>query len=545
MKISLSTLMDKLRPYDPELYLSNDNGELLLDVKIIEKNQKKFETNSLYIGMLSDVLSLICENNAINTIYAEDRTTIDDYTKAANLNLLILRKNISLISLSNELLDYFSKGQEDTKKLSNLLDAFTHPKNISHILDIGYEIIGNPISLIDTSFKLLAYTKNVKTNCPFWNELVKTGYFHSESVFSFKKERIIEKIVKSKSPVLFLANKLRNKKEFEEVDEVYISSHTLKYSLIASNVMIGNKTVAYLSAIEYNKDFQSCDIKTVEILCNAISSEMQKNNFFTKTRGMMYEYFIADLLDGNITDTMVVEERIKYLEWNLKRNFCIIVISTKQFDKENTPFNYIRIMFESILVDSKSIEYDDHIVLVVNNNRENIIRESELKTLSEFLTKHNLFGGISRCFTKIIDMKKHYNQALTAIKIGYHIDKQAHLYNYESLVIFEMFDACSTQKNLKDLCHPSLISLVEYDIKYKTNFVQTLYTYIENDKSQAATAKALNIHRNTISYRMRKIDEITKIDFNDTMLILHLHLSLKILDYMKLDNIKNDLNFRY
>jgi DNA-binding PucR family transcriptional regulator len=194
-------------------------------------------------------------------------------------------------------------------------------------------------------------------------------------------------------------------------------------------------------------------------------------------------------------------------------------------------------------VDSKSIEYDDHIVLVVNNNRDNLIRESEFKTLKEFIAKHNLYGGISRCFTKITDMKKHYNQALTAIKIGYHVDKQALLYNYESLVIFEMFDACSTQKNLKDLCHPSLISLVEYDTKYKTNFVQTLYAYLENDKSQTATAKVLNIHRNTISYRMRKIAEIMKVDFNDTMLALRLYLSFKILDYINLNNTETDLTF--
>lgn len=541
MKINLSTLMNKLRPYDPELYLSNDNGELLSDVKIIEKNQEKFEANCLYIGMLSDVQRLIFKDDTIDAFYAEDSDSIGKYAKAANLNLLTLRKNISLTSLSNELLDYFSKSQEDAKKLSNLLDAFTHPKDISHILDIGYEVIGNPISLIDTSFKLLAYTKNIETDDPRWNELVETGYFHSESVFSFKKERFIEKVVKSKSPVLFLANKLRDKKEFEEVDEVYVIGQPLKRSLIVSNVMIGDKTVAYLSVMEYNKDFQSCDIKTVGILCSAISSEMQKNNFFTKTRGMMYEYFIADLLNGSITDTMVVEERIKYLEWKLKRNFCVIVISTKQSDRENTPFNYIRIMFESIIVDSKSIEYDDHIVLVVNNNRENIIRESELYSLTELFTKHNLFGGISRCFTKIIDIKKHYSQALTAIKIGYRIDKQALLYNYENLVIFEMFDVCSTQKDLKDLCHPSLISLIEYDTKYKTNFVQTLYAYIENDKSQATTAKALNIHRNTISYRMRKIDEIMKVDFNDTMLVLRLYLSFKILDYINLDNTETDL----
>lgn len=65
---------------------------------------------------------------------------------------------------------------------------------------------------------------------------------------------------------------------------------------------------------------------------------MRKNSFFTKTKGMMSEYFIADLLNGNITDNTVVEERIKYLDWTLQKNFCVVVIIDKQFSKENTPF---------------------------------------------------------------------------------------------------------------------------------------------------------------------------------------------------------------
>lgn len=536
MRISFNVLLKKLEPYDPELYLSNENYKLLSGVRLLEENQEIFESHYIYISKLSDVQNFTFKDGVINLLCIDDKTTAGEYTKITNLNLLILRKDISLMSLLNKLLDFFSNNQEYSKQLTKLLDAFTHPKDIDHILNIGYEVIGNPICVIDTTFKLLSYTRNVKADDPFWNELIQTGYFSSKSVFSFKNERTIEKIVKSRSPVLFLANKSINRKDFEEMNDVHINGHSFQHSCIVSNVFIGNKIVAYLTVLEYNRNFESYDVETVEILCSAVSSEMQKNNFFTKTRGMMYEYFIADLLSGNIADNKVVEERIKYLDWNIKRNFCVIVISTKQFDRENTPFSYVRIMFESIIIDSRSIEYDDHIILIVNSNRDIPLRETEVKTLKEFLFKHNLYGGISRCFTQIIDMEKYYKQALAAIKIGYRVDNKTHLYYYESLIVFDLIDTWSTQKSLKDLCHPSLISLVEYDQKYKTDYVQTLYAYIENDKSQAATAKTLNMHRNTISYRMTKINEIMKVDYNDTMVSLHLHLSFKILDYMKLDN---------
>jgi sugar diacid utilization regulator len=261
---------------------------------------------------------------------------------------------------------------------------------------------------------------------------------------------------------------------------------------------------------------------------------MRKSSFFAKTKGMMYEYFIADLLNGIINDNTVVENRIKHLDWKLKRNFCVVVITDKQFDKENTPFNYIRTMLERTIGFSRSIEYDGSIVLIFNSNRETPICESDIKTLKEFLSKYNLYGGISHNFSNLIDVRKFYKQALTAIQIGHRIKEKTVLYYYKDFTIFDMFDICSTQRDLKDLCHPSLVSLIEYDKNYKTNYSETLYTYILNGQSQTKSANTLHIHRNTLNYRITKIAEIMGINLDDNTLMLHLHLSFKILEYVHL-----------
>ena len=98
-----------------------------------------------------------------------------------------------------------------------------------------------------------------------------------------------------------------------------------------------------------------------------------------------------------------------------------------------------------------------------------------------------------------------------------------------------MFDVYSTQRNLNDLCHPAVISLLKYDTKYKTNYAETLYAYVSNGQNQTKSANALHIHRNTLTYRITKIAEIIGIDLDDNTLMLHLLLSFKIQDYVNWD----------
>ena len=534
MNIILNTLAQKLKSYNPELYLSDNDSKPLSGVRLLDKNQEKFEPNYLYIGKLSDFQNLSLTDDIINILCIADKSIAKKYTQMTNLNLLILRKSVDLTSLLIEILDYFTKEQASTQNLTKLLDAFTHVKDIQHVVDIGYEVIGNPIFLIDTSFKLLAYTKHAEIDDFLWNELIQNGYFRSDSIFNFRLEKSIEKVMKSTSPVLFPASKPTTIYKTQAANVTYSSIQPHERTRILSNVIIDNNIVACLCVIEYFENLKNDDIELVEILCKAVSSEMRKSSYFSKNKGMMYEYFIADLLNGNINNA-IIEERIRSLDWKIKRNFCVIVISDKKFNKENMPSNYLRTILENIIGTSKSIEYDGSIVLIVNNNRENPISESDIKTLKDVLLKYNLYGGISHNFDNLIHIRKFYQQAVTAIQIGYRMNNEAVLYHYKDFTIFDMFDVYSTQRNLNDLCHPAVISLLKYDTKYKTNYAETLYAYVSNGQNQTKSANALHIHRNTLTYRITKIAEIIEIDLDDNTLMLHLLLSFKIQDYVNWD----------
>lgn len=59
----------------------------------------------------------------------------------------------------------------------------------------------------------------------------------------------------------------------------------------------------------------------------------------------------------------------------------------------------------------------------------------------------------------------------------------------------------------KELISPSLYRIFAYDQEKKTQYCETLYWYLVSCHSLKKTCDALYTHRNTILYRIRKMQE--------------------------------------
>lgn len=87
-------------------------------------------------------------------------------------------------------------------------------------------------------------------------------------------------------------------------------------------------------------------------------------------------------------------------------------------------------------------------------------------------------------------------------------------------------------KNLshrKDLIPPKLISLAEHDKSKDTMYLETLYYYLISNRSLKKTCDALFMHRNTVLYRIRRIQEDFLIPLDDTVMHIELLLGTALL----------------
>lgn len=84
----------------------------------------------------------------------------------------------------------------------------------------------------------------------------------------------------------------------------------------------------------------------------------------------------------------------------------------------------------------------------------------------------------------------------------------------------------SSTLDTSSLLHPALAKLARYDETNQSNLLNTLKVYLEHDRNAQRCANVLYLHRNSLQYRVRRIQEIAGIDLDDPSERAYLRLSL-------------------
>lgn len=80
--------------------------------------------------------------------------------------------------------------------------------------------------------------------------------------------------------------------------------------------------------------------------------------------------------------------------------------------------------------------------------------------------------------------------------------------------------------NVSAMLHPALEVLERYDRENQSEMLETLRVYLDNDRNAQRCANLLYLHRNSLQYRVRRIQEIAGIDLDDPTERAYLRLSL-------------------
>jgi len=297
--------------------------------------------------------------------------------------------------------------------------------------------------------------------------------------------------------------------------------------------MAGNKAVATVAVIELNRTFTDEDYETVEVLCNAISAEMQKNKSLHYTRGLAYEELIVALIENKGNDASSIGERAKALGIAMKDSIFVFTVDIKGFDAEYFSVSYMRDYLEKMIKGSKALIYGDKIVIVASAATENGLPDEDIEILRSFLSEYDMRGGVSRGFTRLEDMSEYYSQSLEALSIGTRMGGDARLYSYDDYAIYHVAKACSQTAPLRNFCHPKLEMLMEYDADHNTTFANSLHAFLKHSRNITETARALHLHRNSMIYHLHRIEEILGIALTDSNTLLHIELSFRFMEYDK------------
>jgi sugar diacid utilization regulator len=510
MGIRFDIIAEKLKVKCSLAYSGPLEKTEIVRAKLLQRDAGSFEPGVIYIGKISDFPADAedLDKSGFALLVDSPNTPLPVGVRQGNTLFI---SGITIASLFNSVQDILSSESRYLSGSAKLLESLVQGKGIQNVVDMSSTLLEKPMFVRDTSFKLLAFTKNVEIDDVVWNNVVKMGYHTYEDVKKMMRANAFEQLDRSSAPVLFRSS---------------IKPGT---SRVWSKICIDDRVVGHLVVLGLEKEFSVEDLELVQLISNAISLEMQKDgNFYN---GLKNEGFIKDLLAGKVQDLEEIQERLQYLDCAFKNRLYILTAVFSDADYANMPKFFIKDYLSRMIPDNTALVYKDHIVVIISHNSDKPFPREVEEKLVKFLAENHMTAGLSNAFSCLTETDKFYNQSLKAIELGRHVNRENNLHYYENYLFEHMLSMCSEQQELYQFCHPSIFVLREYDRKNNTNYLTFLCQYLENINNPRGVISALNIHRNTLKYRIDKIKGIMNVDLRDSKQLLLLYLSLQILRY--------------
>ncbi len=163
--------------------------------------------------------------------------------------------------------------------------------------------------------------------------------------------------------------------------------------------------------------------------------------------------------------------------------------------------------------------------------KENKEIEHELEKMLKKLDNSSMFKGhicstciLGAAYTDPGKFGQSYQEAKSLIPKKDLLPNPSHkkVLSASSMGIYKFMFRGNDQREILDYCNNKLNKLEEYDHANGTFLQETLLTYYMNGFNSAKTAEALYIHRNSLIYRLKKIEELLDMEISDYMEYLDL-----------------------
>ncbi|MCL2351332.1 MAG: helix-turn-helix domain-containing protein [Firmicutes bacterium] len=231
--------------------------------------------------------------------------------------------------------------------------------------------------------------------------------------------------------------------------------------------------------------------------------------------------FIKNLLLDNLLLIDIYSRAKKlHVENNVRR--VVFLIETR-IDRELNVVEIVRNLFPAKLKDFVTAVDEKSIILVkeIRDRDDSESLEKTARMIHDTLVTEAMSSVYVAIGTPVTDLKNvssSYKEARMALEVGKIFEVDKYIVNYEQLGIGRLIYQLPVQ-----LCR-MFISEVLHGVSMDTLDDETLTTvnkFFENDLNVSETSRELYIHRNTLVYRLDKLQKLTGLDlrkFDDAII---------------------------
>lgn len=310
----------------------------------------------------------------------------------------------------------------------------------------------------------------------------------------------------------------------------------------------------YFVVTEQNKKMETLDFIALENIVVALRHIIMRSVMEENIAKQYHKDIEYRLLNGTLTE-LEKEEAAKILKLEKTDELRVVIFRVipnndegKFTDKQRKELEIAEKMFlyrlqkDHVMRNTNQIIYiyKKHIGETKQEFRKKLeVLQSEVQEqLDQKDAEIDFLVGIGKKVIGYHDIKESFvdaKQALDYINVIRKIvgDSKRSIVDCSKLGFFQVFAEIKDKKKLWSYIPESLQIVYEYDKKKKKELIDTLECFMNNNQSYKKTSTAMFVHYRTITYRMKKIEEISGMDYENVTEMLAVRNGLIILRIME------------
>jgi hypothetical protein len=436
---------------------------VLTRIRLLSDN---LETDSGFLYITEMGSSLIKRTNAVQTSVV---------IIAHGYDILFI-KNSSLDEIVNEIIkiyEFYNTWEAEVHSLT--LNSGT----IQDIVDLSEDVFRNPMSVSRLNGEVAAYSRSYRD---------RTMPKHWEYVFEH------DRLMLSEGPMQLKDGQGRKVKQLSSKPAIYFNDYG--YSCLMADILISGELVAVFYIESFMKEMTPGDVQLAEIMVNVLTDCIS----VIRGDGDIWSYtsILQDLIDGRVVNKSKCEELTTFAAsegpWVL-----VLLVPIDSSDDRQIQGGVIAALRE-IKGISYALAYSDVTLCIVSQS----FSESFASQVAQEMPIRWQTLCLSLPFEDWYMIRGRYRLARKAADTA----GEKKICDCSHAALEYMLSGVIDDEFGGEFLHPALEKLSKYDALHSTCFYDTLYEYLRNERNLQPTSSQLCIHKNSLLYRVKRIEKI-------------------------------------
>lgn len=478
MKLSMWIIANRLSSFDLELNIDEKAPAILNSARLA------YATNCVHVYPEKDYVVCNGEGNMI---------------KIHNMKLT------QAFEIIQGTFDYF---EDWSQQISEAIDE----GNYQEVMNLCWTVFHNPLVLFDGNNKMLGLTKQYGPDDldNEWAYVYRYGYSSLNAVNMMKHQY---------SNIAFHRHGSQSYK--------FSSNQMIRYAGIYYGMYYNDMSCGHINLLARDRALNEGDYQLLDFLGRRLEPSLgQFHNNVTQTNHNVF----YNILFGKPYDEKKLDVQMTYQQWNAEDTYQLALVQLHhEPDKKEYRTNLDTLVHMVLQKATKCITLKKSPYILVLANYDLDTDQSVMTLFKDLMNNNPVSIGFSLPCKGLKRANRLYKQARSAIFYGSLFRREENFYHFFDYAFDFIVDA-SSLSDCVYACMPGIVELWEMQQNSGDEMLSTLKCFLDNERSASRTAAKLYTHRNTILYRIQKIQDILKCDLDDVYVRDYCRISMRTLD---------------